>query len=559
MKRSLSELSRTVYDVAIIGGGIYGACVARDAALRGLGVALVDQGDFGSATSANTHKIIHGGLRYLQHLDFKRMRESIRERNILMRIAPYLVHPMPFLIPTYKNMARGKLLMFTALKLNDLVGFDRNRHLDAEKFMPPARVISKTDCLRFSAAFNERGITGGAVFYDGQVSNPNRLILSILESAERAGAHLANYVQVTGFMKTGNIITGFKAKDVLTGNALNVRARIVVNCSGPWIDSILDFLGNRSQRKRIELFKAVVLVTRQLFDSMAVAVYDRSVYKDRDAFVNKGSRLFFIVPWRNNSLIGTFQVPHHENSADYKVTEEEIQGFIEEINKCSPAVGLKRHEIYFVNAGLLPRGEALNGNVDVQLMKQYQIRDHYKEEALNGLISVVGVKFTTARDVAEKATDLVLMKLGRDYIPSRTAMLPVHGGNMEQFHSFLKNEIARYSQNLLQDIVRHLIYNYGSTYGDVLQYIQEDSRCGNILSHSIKITEAEILHGIRNEMANKLTDVVFRRTELGTAGHPGKNSLKACAEIMGRELGWGDDRTHVEIEEAERLFKVGQA
>jgi len=148
MNRAVIELRQKIYDVAVVGGGIYGASVARDAAMRGLRVALVDQGDFGSETSANSHKIIHGGLRYLQHGDFKRMRESIRERSNLMRIAPHLVFPMPFLIPIFNNRGKGKSVFFAAMKLNDLVSFDRNQNLPSDKKIPNGRIISKAECLK---------------------------------------------------------------------------------------------------------------------------------------------------------------------------------------------------------------------------------------------------------------------------------------------------------------------------------------------------------------------------------------------------------------------------
>ncbi len=156
MKRDITRLSRDVFDVAIIGGGIYGASVARDAALRGLKVALVEQADFGSATSANSHKIIHGGLRYLQHGDLKRMRESIRERSILLRVAPHLVFPLPVLIPTYRDLLQGKLAMAVALKLNDLIGFDRNRDLEPQKRISRGHVISKAECLRLCPGLDQR-------------------------------------------------------------------------------------------------------------------------------------------------------------------------------------------------------------------------------------------------------------------------------------------------------------------------------------------------------------------------------------------------------------------
>jgi len=357
VSRNTSALTRKEYDLVIIGGGIYGASVARDATLRGLTVALVDQADFGSGTSANSHKIIHGGLRYLQHADFKRMRESIRERSTLLRIAPHLVHTMPVLIPIYRNWRQGKLVMSLALRLNDLIGFDRNKYLPAAKAIPHGRIISSSECLRLCPGLNKRGLSGGALFYDGQVYNPERLTLCTLWSASAAGADLANYVQATGFVKNRQRIVGIHAKDVLTGRVLDVRARMVVNCSGPWIDRVLDPLKRQRQQEAVRLLKAVVLVTRPLIQDIAVGLPGRSPYQGVDAVLNKGYRYVFITPWRNTSLVGTFQVPYEGDCEELQITEHEMETFISEINTTYPAACLKREDVYFSYAGLLPRAD----------------------------------------------------------------------------------------------------------------------------------------------------------------------------------------------------------
>ena len=208
MQRDLTKLSQNVYDLLIVGGGIYGAGVARDASLRGLSVALVEKADFGCATSANSLKMIHGGLRYLQHGDFKRMRESIYDRRILMQIAPHLVHPLGVVVPTYGHGIKGKEVMTIALAINDIVSCDRNVGIDPHKHIPPGRTISKTECLQLLPGIDAKDLTGGAVFCDAQVYNSERLVLSFLRSAAQKNADLANYVEVIGFLQQGNCITG---------------------------------------------------------------------------------------------------------------------------------------------------------------------------------------------------------------------------------------------------------------------------------------------------------------------------------------------------------------
>ncbi|GIW54476.1 MAG: hypothetical protein KatS3mg082_0880 [Nitrospiraceae bacterium] len=397
--------------------------VAREAALRGLRVALIEQEDFGSGTSGNSHKIIHGGLRYLQHADFRRMREAVRERTILFRTAPHLVHPMPVLIPLYRHRPPGRFLMSLALRLNDLLSFDRNRGLER-------RPRDRTRTYRFPRGLlkvvpwivaKER-LIAGALFYDGQVSNPERLILSLAQSASVAGADLANYVQVTGLVKKEKAgVAGVRATDVLTGHDLEVRANIVVNCTGPWSPHILLPLGQSTWPAELKWLKAMVLVTRPVVGRTAVGVPCPSTYRDEDAVVNKGYRNLFITPWRDASLIGTFQAAYDGDIRYLHVEDEEIESFIAEINQALPSARLTRADVRWVHCGLLPRSGQENGNGEPQLLKQFCIHDHADTEGIDGMISVVGVKYTTARGVAEKAVDLVFRKLRKPVVPSRTA------------------------------------------------------------------------------------------------------------------------------------------
>ena len=217
MKRDIEKLSETEYDVVIIGAGIYGACAAWEAASRGLKAALIDKGDFGSATSANSLKIIHGSLRYLQDLDFKRMRESSNERRVLMKIAPHLVHPMPVVMPTYGHGAKGKEIMKLALLVNDIITFDKNKGNSPEKHIPRGKIISKNECIEILPDIDKKGLTGAALWYDAQMHNSERLTLAFVQSAANAGADVANYVEADRFVMDGNKVTGVKAIDNLTG------------------------------------------------------------------------------------------------------------------------------------------------------------------------------------------------------------------------------------------------------------------------------------------------------------------------------------------------------
>jgi len=547
MKRNLIELTQKVYDLLVIGGGIYGATAAWEAASRGLSVALVDKGDFAAATSANSLKIIHGGLRYLQHADFGRMRQSIRERSTLLRIAPHLVHPLPFLIPTYGHGMQGKEVLALALVANDLISFDRNRQLDPEKLIPSGRLLSKGECLEHLPGIRREGLTGAALFYDAQAYNSERLILAFLHSAAKAGACLANYVEAASFLLEGGRVIGVTAEDRLTGDRFTIRARMVLNARGPWTNHVLSQLNGR--QPAITYTKAMNLVTRPVLQKYAIGVSGATGY--RDALLNRGNRLLFITPWRDHSLIGTTYVAYDGDPEDFQVTEQDVQQALEEINRAYPPADLKREDISFAHGGLLPVSRVDRSTGEVKLAKHYRIHDH-RVDGVEGLLTVVGVKYTTARDVAEKAIDRVFQMWGKRPPRSVSAYTPLYGGQMERFGAFLSAEGRKRPYGLPEEIVRRLIYNYGSAYGQVLRYLDLDAGGSRALSEAVR--RAEVIHGIREEMAQKLADVVLRRTELGTAGHPGDEALRLCAEVMGAELGWSRARMEQELQEVRKAF-----
>jgi glycerol-3-phosphate dehydrogenase len=545
--RNLTNLSRQTYDVLVIGGGIYGVCVAWDAALRGLSVALVDKGDFGHATSSNSLRVIHGGLRYLQHAAIRRVRRSIQERAAFMRIAPHLVHPLPIVIPTYGHSLRGKEILSLAIFINKIVGLDRDHLPGAHKQLLEGRVISKPECLRLFPGVCEKGLTGGAIVYDCQMSNSERLVLSFARSASQAGAELANYVGAKALLTDCGRIGGIKARDVLTGDEFKVAAKVVVNATGPWSDCIASAFTGRFHSRRGSLSKAFnLLINRQIISGNAVGVYSRGRFKDRDAILDKGSRLFFIMPWQHRSLIGTAHLPYDGDPDEFQITEAEIQDFIREINDAYPPAGIAMKDIDRTYGGLLPADADSGG---VQLLREHQLYDHQKDDHIDGLISIKGVKFTEARYVAEKAVDAVFTKLGKQPPKSMTAVTPLYGGQIDCFEKFLTDEMQRRSREVSAHIVRLLISQYGSGYANVLQYLKNTTEADQATIDIHSVTRAEVLHGIREEMAQKLADIVFRRTTAALPGNLTEGSLKTCAAVMAQELGWNEERVRREIAE----------
>jgi len=552
MKRNLSELTNTVYDLVVVGGGIYGACVAWDAALRGLRVGLIEKSDFGSATSANSLKIIHGGLRYLQYGDVRRMREYIRERSTWMRIAPHLIHPLPVIVPIYGRCGWSKQLLSLALLLNDAISFDRNRVANPEKFIPPGRVVSKSECLQLVPGITQKDLTGGMVFHDAQVYNTERLLLSIIRAADKAGATLVNYVEVMGFLRSGSQVRGIEAQDVLTGDRFEIQARSVVNTCGPWLGRVLGLLNGSPPAGHCAA--AINLVTRPLWEKYALGISGANGYEDPNTLIPKKSSLLFITPWRNRSIIGTRYRKYQGAPDEFRVTEKDIREFIDDIRLACPAAALELEDVTFVHGGLLPCTQTSGAAGMVDLLKKHQIIDHQKE-GLNGVLSVVGVKYTMARFVAEKVVDRLFENRKQKAPRSRTTVTPVYGGEMDRVESFVCAAIKNEARSLNEKSIRRLIHTYGSKYSEVLQYIEFDRAQG--LNEDLAVLKAEVLHAVRDEMAQKLTDVVFRRTDLGSAGHPGNEALRICVETMGAELGWGPERFRTELDEISCAFHIG--
>ncbi len=552
MKRNLSDFANKEYDLLVVGGGIYGATVCWEATLRGLSVALVEKADFGGATSANSLKVIHGGLRYLQHADFKRARESIGERKTLLKIAPHLIHVLPVLLPTYGHGLKGREVMAVGLMLNDVVGFDRNRSLDPHKQIPGGYTISKDSLLQILPDVDQDKLTGGAIFYDAMVYNSERLTLSYVHSAAKLGADVANYAEVTEFIGE-NRIQGAVVTDALTGERHEVQARMVVNTAGPWTPHLWQLLNKkRPNLPQLQFAKSFNVITRQLFDNYAVAIASSREFTDADAVVQRGSRLLFVVPWRGKSMSGTEYIPYEGDPDAFEITPAEIQTFIDDFNDAYPEANLTLDDILHVHGGLVPIHGVDSKSGSVRLGKHYEIRDH-RQDGVEGIVSVLGVKYTTARFVAAKILDHVYAAWKETSPPSTSATTPLHDGQIERFDVFLKKAGGEKRPfSIPPNVLYQLVCNYGSAYQNVLSYVEM-----NALDESdidMAVTKAETRYAVREEMAQTLADVLFRRTELGSAGYPGDTVVQACADVMAQELGWSLSRKVDEIHQTKTQF-----
>jgi len=556
MKRGLAELSHHRFDLLVVGGGIYGAVAAWDAALRGLSVALIERGDFGSATSQNSLKVIHGGLRYLQDGNLSRIRTMATERSTWMKIAPHLVHPLTCLTPTYARLSRGRLALKIALGLNDLLSYDRNQTRDEDKYLPVGRVISKEECARMLPGLDTHGITGAAIWHDAQLHNSERLLLSFVISANRGGAVVANYVEATGFLKGDTAVRGVKAKDVLTGQEFDIRAKVVLNCTGAWIDHLLESLVKPPSRPRFAASIGLNLVVDQVWEGYAAGLPSRPGKRNVFDQTSRRSQTLFIVPWRKYSLIGTWHIPWLHPVDTFTVTEVVLQEFIAEVNRAHPDLTLAMKDILHVHYGFLPRVDSGGRGDQVRLVREGRVTDHEIEDGLTGLISLVGVKYTTARALAQSGVDLAVRKLGLKGLPCRTHEVPVVGGKIEQFKEYLAMAQARAPAGLETEVIEHLVYTYGSEYGCLLDYLQEQPSLGERVTAGFPVLKAEIVHAVRREMAHSLVDVVQRRTELGAAGFPTLSTLQTCTDLVGQELNWDAQRKASAIDEVRQAYPI---
>lgn len=547
MKRDLDRLADTSFDLVIIGGGVYGLSAAWDATLRGLNVAVLERGDFGHATSSGSLKLIHGGLRYLQHLNFARMRISILERRRLLTLAPHLVHPLEFVMPCYGHAMKGPEAMRLALLVNDMMSFDRNRGVDVAHRIPAGQLISARECLQRLPGIRTEQLTGGAIFYDGQMYNSERLTLAFGLSAAAHGAALANYTEVTGFRVKNNRIQAARVRDLLSERTFEVAGAMFLNMTGPWSDITIRLLQTPAPERRVVRSKGIQLVTRALAPRVAFPVESRQ--RDRTALIKRGGRNYFVTPWRGLSIIGTTDTLYEGSPDDFAITESDVSEFLDEINALYPA-DLARSDVHFWIGGLRPLGDE-DANPDIaKASHRSQIRDHAREDGPDNLFSVVGVKYTVCRYIAERVVNRIVRRLGRAAGPCRTHITPLAGGDIGDFAAFRKDA----ERTAPPGAADHLARNYGTQMKTILSLSAANPSLGKFVTGSKEVLRAEVIHAVREEMAVHLSDVVLRRTDLGSAGHPGRPALEEVARLMARELGWSPARTADEVHDTERLF-----
>ncbi len=460
MQRDLDQLEHNKFDVLVIGGGIYGISIARDAVLRGLKVCLIEANDFGSGTSHNSLKVIHGGIRYFQHLNFKRVYESVREREMWMQISNRLIKPLKFVLPTYGYGSRGPFALGAAVKMHNSVAAMQNR----KRAYPNGHLISKTECQRLLPGIQGDDISGGAVWYDGQIVDADRLHIELLKDAYQRGLCLANYVSAQEILIASNKASGARVKDMISKREFEIDASMVVNATGPWAYSLLNSALKNDHYAQQPLSKNFNIVIDNVDKDFAFGVKSK---RTSDAVVGSSKRVYFFTPWLNKTVIGTAHFEHDKKAPLDTNVSDELPEFIAEINEAYPLLKLSAENVRYIYSGFTPAEEStknhITSNHSASRSHHSSLIDHSETDGIQNLLSVVGVKYTTARSTAEKVVKMVFKQLKTEIKnvstyridESRDKLSVVDDLSLETKVS--KNEIDTiYRKNLIEHIQRSI-------------------------------------------------------------------------------------------------------
>jgi glycerol-3-phosphate dehydrogenase len=523
----LAGLDGAALDAVVIGGGMAGAGVARDLALRGASVALFEKGDFASGTSSKSSKLIHGGLRYLELGDFKLVRESLREKKTLERLAPHLVRPLPFLVPIYRGAARGLITVRVGMWLYDLLtpGKTTERH----------RVLRPVEALAMEPSVRAEDLRGAGYYFDDLLLYPERLCLENVLSAARHGARTFNYCEVEEFVPGRRGIEGVKVRDLLSGQVQLVRATAIVNCAGPWVDRL------RAMAKVADRSPRVVRTTKGIH-CLLPRMTDRAVYLSA-----RDERMIFVIPWREFSLVGTTDTDFEGDPDRLWATREEVTYLLEEVAKVLPDKRATFENVAYTYAGVRP----LSFEPGAPASKVSRDHKVIPEGPDGRFLSVTGTKLTCFRSLAEDVGDRVMRVLGRGE-PPRTARLTLDGTDEEvgkieaRVWMDVSEEMA--ATGLSRGTLRTLVETYGRAYPRVLELGRKLPDGFERLCPSNPEIVAQLHHAVREELAVSLQDVLLRRTGIGQSRCQGLDCAEPIAARMAELGGWSKRRLDAELE-----------
>jgi glycerol-3-phosphate dehydrogenase len=515
------------YDVVIVGGGMAGAGVARELALSGLSVALVDKGDFGSATTSLSSKLIHGGLRYLELFDFGLVRESLTERERLQRLAPHLVRPLPFLVPIYRGASRGLIKVRLGMALYDWLtpGRDRERY----------RVLRPVDALTLEPGIAPTDLRGAGYYFDDLLVFPERLCLENVLSACRHGAHAFNYAQVEDFTRDAHgVPTGVTVRDLLSGRVATLGARIIVNATGPWVDDV-------RAAARIGDRGAHILRRTKGIHCLLPKMTEHAIYLS-----TSDDRMIFVIPWREFSLIGSTDTDFDGDLDRVHATPDEVRYLLGEARKALPDPRVTADAVVYTYAGVRPLSYE-EGKRASDVSRAHKI----VAEAGGRFLSITGTKLTCFRSLAQEAGEAVVRTLGRGG-PSRSGGLTLDGADEDasrlEARAWMDVSPEMAASGLGRDTLETLVTTYGRVYARVVELAGKvGGGTERLCPHNSDIV-AQLHHAVHEEMAVSLQDVLLRRTGIGTSACQGTDCAQSIGERMAVLCGWSGRRLTAELD-----------
>ncbi|MDI6873670.1 FAD-dependent oxidoreductase [Candidatus Solincola sp.] len=539
-EENLKRATAETFDVLVIGGGITGACVARDAARRGLSTVLVEKNDWAFGTSSRSSKLVHGGLRYLELFDFKLVFEACRERRRLLVNAPHVVWPQSFIFPVYKGDKNPLFMIAMGLWLYDILALFRN--------VQNHQLHGSRRILEVEPELDRERLKGGGQFYDCATDDA-RLTLSHVQSAHLEGACCLSYVRVTDFLRRNGAVCGVRARDEIGGRELDIEARLVLNCTGPWTDFVcrLDEPGAAPK-------------LRPTKGSHVVVPWERvKAYNAMPILSPRDQRMLFVVPWRNFTIIGTTDTDYEGDYDHVRASRDDVDYILEAANRALPRARLDYDDVLSTYAGLRPL-VLEGGGKDV---KESQVsREHSIYESHSGLLSIAGGKLTTARSMAEELVDLAVRRLEERHgirgIPRCTTRnAPVFGKDGRDFSRRLER-LAR--EVRLEDNVIHRLQLLGTGALRVLGIMAEDPSLSRRLGEGLPYIEAQVVYSAREEMVINLEDFMVRRSLIFYEDREqGLGCAERVAELLGRELGWSEDEKRRQVESYRRVVELSRA
>jgi glycerol-3-phosphate dehydrogenase len=523
----LAALKDQQFDIAVVGGGIIGAGIARDAAMRGLRVALFEKDDYGSGTSSRSTRLIHGGLRYLEMLDFALVRMDLKERETLLHIAPHLVRPLPFLVPFYSKSLFYRAKLRIGMYLYDWLSFDKS--------LPNHKYYSTKETLKLEPALQSEGLQGAFIYYDGQVALVERLTMENILSAQQHGAQCFNHASVQGLVKQGNKVVGLRVRDELAEtdqSPVEVEARLVINAAGAWLDGVEQQLtGQPSHRVRR---------TKGIHFTAPAAVNNAIVLFAED------NRLFFVIPWLGYAWVGTTDTDFEGELEKVRADHDDVEYLLEVVRKIFPKADWDK--IYYTNAGVraLVRKGHNSDKDESAVSRKHALIDHAVQGDAPGLLSVVGGKITGYRGIAEDAVNLAAKKLGLK-TPTSTAKTLLPGGTVSPLEDFTTRFQAEAAElGLSQAQATHLINLYGSRAREVLTLVQADPTLAQPLHPAYPVLRAQVKLAVEQEQCLTLCDFMMRRSDLYFTPDQGRQAAPVVSAELTTLLGWSEPRCQQE-------------